>query len=53
MNEMTVLDNDKNNLEFVKRYGVQTQCVDLAEKGDWYDEFNDKKIVINLAAQNS
>ena len=53
MKEVTVLDNDKNNLEFVKRYGVQTQCVDLAEKGGWYDEFNDKKIVINLAAQNS
>ena len=34
MNEVTVLDSDKSNLEFVKRYGVQTQCVDLAEKGD-------------------
>jgi hypothetical protein len=37
----------------VKRYGVQTQCVDLAEKGGWYDEFNGEEIVINLAAQNS
>jgi len=53
MNEVTVLDKDKSNLAFVKRYGVQTQCVDLAEKGEWYDTFNDKKIVINLAAQIS
>jgi len=27
--------------------------VDLAEKGGWYDAFNDKEIVINLAAQIS
>lgn len=27
------LDKDKSNLAFVTRYGVQTQCVDLAEKG--------------------
>ncbi len=40
MNEVTVLDKDKSNLAFVKRYGVQTQCVDLAEKGRWYDEFS-------------
>jgi len=33
MNEVTVLYKDKSNLAFVKRYGVQTQCVDLAEKG--------------------
>ncbi|KAF5426864.1 hypothetical protein C5S39_14370 [Candidatus Methanophagaceae archaeon] len=53
MNEVTVLDNAKSNLAFVKRYGVQTQCVDLAEKGEWCDAFSDKKVVINLAAQNS
>lgn len=52
MKEVTVLDKDKSNLDFVKRYGVQTRCVDLVEKGDWYDKFNDKKIVINPAAQN-
>jgi len=33
MHEVTVLDNDRSNLAFVKRYGVQTQRVDLAEKG--------------------
>ena len=38
MKEVTVLDKDKSNLDFVKRYGVQTQHVDLAEKGGWYDE---------------
>ncbi|KAF5434415.1 hypothetical protein C5S35_14280 [Candidatus Methanophagaceae archaeon] len=32
MNEVTVLDKDKTNLAFVKRYGVQIQCVTLAEK---------------------
>ncbi|NQE45714.1 hypothetical protein C5S31_06820 [ANME-1 cluster archaeon GoMg2] len=32
MNEVTVLDKDKSNLAFVKRYGVQTQRVALAEK---------------------
>ncbi|KAF5435042.1 hypothetical protein C5S35_12210 [Candidatus Methanophagaceae archaeon] len=31
MNDVTVLDKDKTNLAFVTRYGVQTQCVDLAE----------------------
>ncbi len=40
MNEVTVLDKDKSNLEFVKRYGVQTQCVALAEKKEWCDEFS-------------
>ena len=39
MNEVTVLDKDKSNLAFVKRYGVQIQCVDLAEKGEWCDAF--------------
>ncbi len=40
MNEVTVLDEDKTNLAFVKRYGVQTQCVALAEKRVWCDEFS-------------
>ena len=53
MNEVTVLDNDKSNLAFVKRYGVQIQCEALSEKREWYDVLNDKMIVINLAAQNS
>jgi nucleoside-diphosphate-sugar epimerase len=53
MNEVTVLDKDKSNLEYVKKYGVKARCVDFGEKGGWYDEFNDKKIVINPAAQNS
>ncbi|KAF5435050.1 hypothetical protein C5S35_12250 [Candidatus Methanophagaceae archaeon] len=53
MNEVTVLDNAKTNLAFVKCYGVQTQCADLAEERGWYDVLNDKEIVINLAAQIS
>jgi len=51
-NEVTVLDNAKNNLAFVKRYGVQTQCVDFTEKRGGYDVLNDKKIVVNLAVHN-
>jgi hypothetical protein len=39
MHEVTVLDNAKTNLAFVKRYGVHTQCVDLAEKRWWCDAF--------------
>ncbi|KAF5412695.1 MAG: hypothetical protein C5S38_07930 [Candidatus Methanophagaceae archaeon] len=38
---------------FVKRHGVQIQCVALAEKRGWYDVLNDKKIVVNPAAQIS
>jgi len=43
MNEVTVLDNDKSNLDFVKRYGRQTQCVDLAEKGVGMTNLTTKK----------
>ena len=43
MNEVTVLDKDKSNLAFVKRYGVQTQCVDLAEKGSCVTHLTTKK----------
>ena len=39
MHEVTVLDEDQSNLAFVKRYGVQTQCVALAEKREWCDAF--------------
>ncbi|GEM_PF-3366254 len=53
MEEVTVLDKDEENLEYVKRYGVKALYVDLAEKGDWYAEFNGKEMVINLAAQIS
>ena len=53
MNEITVLDKSEKNLEYVKKYGVKARCVDLSEKGDWYDEFNGKEMVINLAAQIS
>ena len=53
MKEITVLDKDEGNLEYVKKYGVKTRCVDLAEKGDWYDEFKGADCIVNLAAQIS
>jgi len=53
MKEITVLDKNEKNLEYVGKYGVKALHVDLAEKGDWYAEFNGKELVINLAAQIS
>jgi nucleoside-diphosphate-sugar epimerase len=51
--DITVIDNSKRNLEFLEKYQVKEILADLAEKGDWYDEFNGKELVINLAAQIS
>ena len=53
MEEITILDKDEKNLEYVKRYGVNALYVDLAEKGDWYDEFKGTGMIINLVAQIS
>ncbi|MCK4347690.1 MAG: NAD(P)-dependent oxidoreductase [Thermoplasmatales archaeon] len=53
MSKVTVLDKDKTNLEYVKKYGIKTVLVDLAEKGEWYKEFKGKDIVINLVAEIS
>lgn len=53
MSKVTVLDKDKINMEYVKKYGVKTVLVDLAEKGEWYKEFKGKDIVINLVAEIS
>ena len=51
--EITVLDKNEKNLDYVRRYGVKALHTDLAEKQGWYDEFNGKEVVINLAAQIS
>jgi nucleoside-diphosphate-sugar epimerase len=40
-------------LEFLEKYQVKKILADLSEKGDWYDEFNGKETVINLAVQIS
>lgn len=53
MKNVTVLDKNERNLDYVKKYGVKALHADLAEKGDWYAEFNGKDLVINLAAQIS
>lgn len=53
MGKITIVDKDEKNLEYVKNFGTKTICADLAEKGDWFDEFNGKDLVINLAAQIS
>ncbi len=53
MKAITVLDKAERNLDYVRKYGVKALLADLSEKGDWYDEFNGKEMVINLAAQIS
>ena len=53
MEKITVLDKNEKNLDYVKKYGLKALHADLAEKQDWYDEFNGKEVVINLAAQIS
>lgn len=53
MKDITILDKNEKNLECVKRYCVKALLVDLSEKGDWYDEFSGKEMVINLVAQIS
>jgi len=53
MSNITVLDINIKNIEYLKKYGVKTIIADLSVKGDWIDEFYNKDIVINLAAQLS
>ncbi len=51
--KITVLDKDKKGLEYVRKFGVEAFCTDLAEKKDWDDKFEGKDIIINLTAQIS
>lgn len=53
MEKITVIDKNEKNLEYVKKFGVKVACADLAEKGEWSDEFKGKKMIINLLAQIS
>lgn len=53
MDEITVIDKDMQNLSYVKPFGVKVVNADLSEIGEWYEEFNGKDIIINLAAQIS
>lgn len=53
MDDVVVIDYNKEYIKYVKNYGVHTVDADLSYAGDWYKEFNKADIVINLAAQLS
>lgn len=53
MKSITVIDKDDKYLDYVKKFGVNVVCADLSKKGDWFEEFEGKVMVINLAAQIS
>lgn len=50
---IVVIDKNKENLKFIRKYKVKTIVANLSEKGDWINEFENADIVINLAAQIS
>ncbi len=51
--EIVVLDKHENNLETLRRLHptVIAECVDLADPGDWSDQFIDAEAVVMLQAQ--
>lgn len=51
--DIIVIDKDLKNLDYVKRFGINTQYYDLSSKGDWINLFKDADILVNLAAQIS
>ena len=53
MKDITIIDKDEKNIEYIKPFGVKTVSADLSEAGEWYREFNGNEIIINLAAQIS
>ena len=53
MEDVVVIDYNKEYIKYVKKYGAHTVNADLTTAGEWYEEFNDADIVINLAAQLS
>lgn len=53
MEKITIVDKDEKNLGYVQKFGVKTVQADMAEKGDWFNEFKGKEMVINLSAQIS
>ena len=53
MDDVVVIDYNKEYIKYVKKYGAHTVNVDLSCAGEWYEEFNKADIVINLAAQLS
>jgi len=53
MDDVVVIDSSLKNSSYVKKYGVRIVNADLAEPGDWVQEFENADFVINLAAQLS
>ncbi len=53
MDKITVIDKDRKRLEYIENYGIKGILSDLSENGGWYDEFKEKDIIINMAAQIS
>ena len=51
--DITVIDKDEVNLNFVKNLGVTAVLADLSLPGQWGDNFNHQDLVITLQAQIS
>ena len=51
--DITVIDKDEANLNFVKGLGVTAVLADLAEPGRWSDNFANQDLLITLQAQIS
>jgi nucleoside-diphosphate-sugar epimerase len=50
---ITVIDKNADNLQMVKKYGINVEEADLSEKGKWDDLFSGQDVIIHLAAQIS
>ena len=53
MKDVTVIDKDAKNIEYIKQFGAKTLVADLSEHGGWEKELVGKEFVINLTAQIS
>lgn len=51
--DLTIIDKDEMNLNFVKNLGAKTVLADLAETGTWFDNFYGQDLIIGLQAQIS
>ncbi len=51
--DVTVIDKSRLNQSYISEYPCKKVVCDLAEYGKWHKEFDDKEIVISLAAQIS
>ena len=51
--DIIVIDKDRNALNFIKKFGVNTVYADLSKRGKWENSFKNVDIIISLAAQIS